>query len=268
QNGAVLVRIDAAEIRARLAQAVAQRDQALRDLERYEELLRKQAVAQREYDSVSTQAEVARQAVREAEAMLAHATITAPFAGVITAKQADAGDLAMPGQGLLTLSDPDSLRLVVDMPEGMVAHIEEGDVLDVLVRETTIQAPVSEIAPTADPMSRTVQVKLDLPEHEALRIGRFVRVQVPIGVRESLRVPTAALLQRGQLDMVFTAEDGHARMRLVRLGRHEGEQISVLAGLSAGDRVLLDPSLLIVDGQPLADGTAAAEAPASGNTSP
>jgi len=250
--GDPLIRIDAKEVQAKLRQAEASRDQAERELARFKQLLSDGAVTQREYENVATQADIAREAVAEATAMLNYTTIAAPFAGVITAKQADAGDLAMPGQPLLTLASPKQLRLQANVPERVIDHLSVGESLQASIEEQAISGTVAEIGPTADPMSRTVLIKVDLEPHPVLRIGRFARLRVPVGERNSIRIPTTALQQRGQLQVVFVANEGQAHMRLVRSGRIDTGQVEILSGLDVGEQILRSPDRNLVDGQALA----------------
>ena len=104
-------------------------------------------------------------AVVEAETLLSYTKVTAPFAGVITRKHADVGDLATPGKPLLDMEDSRALRLEADVPEAIVGKLALGDKLPVRVSalEKELEGVISEIAPAADSGSRTFLVKLDLP---------------------------------------------------------------------------------------------------------
>jgi multidrug efflux pump subunit AcrA (membrane-fusion protein) len=110
---------------------------------------------------------------------------------------------------------------------------------------------VSEIAPNADPGSRTFRVKLDLPPAPGLRPGQFVRLQVPVGESRCLRVPASALVQRGQLEIVFVAANQKAQLRLAKTGRCFGNTVEVLSGLDADDSVVVDGADRLSDGQPV-----------------
>ena len=96
-TGEVLAVIDAREVRARYDQAVAVRQQAEADLKRLTSLLEQKILSQAEFDSAQARARVAIAGVTEAETMLGYTKVSAPFAGVITRKHADVGDLATPG---------------------------------------------------------------------------------------------------------------------------------------------------------------------------
>lgn len=249
--GELLAELDAGEIQARLDQAVASRDQAERDAKRFAKLLDEQAVTRAEAETIESRWRVAQAAVAEAQTMLGYVRITAPFAGVVTRKLADVGDLAMPGRAIAELEDPAGLRLEADVPESLVSHISIGEELPVRIGEAMLAGKISEIAPTADPVSRTLTVKLDLPAGKGFRTGQFGRVRVPASPAASLRVPASALVVRGQMETVFVVTNQRAELRLVKTGRRLGDGIEIISGLSAGDVVVVEGAAALVDGQPL-----------------
>ncbi len=193
--GELLVQLDAREIQAKLDQALAVRQQAESDLKRFTALFEARSLTQAEFDNARARANVARAAVSEAETMLGYTKVTAPFAGVVTRKHADVGDLATPGRPLLEMEDSTVLRLEADVPEAVVGKLKLGDKLPVRIStlETELDGIVSEIAPAADPNSRTFLVKLDLPGTPSLRAGQFGRVAMPVGETSALRVPASAV---------------------------------------------------------------------------
>lgn len=251
--GEVLVRLDSQEIRARLDQAVAMQQQAAGDLKRYTALLERGAATPAEFDAMQARARVAEGAVKEAQTMLGYADVVAPFDGVVTRKLADVGDLAAPGKALLDLEDPAHLQLEADIPEAIIDTIKLDAALPVRVPHVVdeLQGTVGEIAPAADPNSRTFRVKLDLPPTPGLRAGQFARVAVPLAQTTALRVPASALVQRGQLRLVFVVSENHAVLRLVKAGRHIGEEVEIASGLSPGESVVTENAASLVDGQPL-----------------
>jgi membrane fusion protein, multidrug efflux system len=251
--GEVLAVIDAREVQARYDQAVALRQQAEADLKRLTTLFEQKILSQAEFDNAQAKARVAVAGVAEAETMLGYTKVTAPFAGVITRKHADVGDLASPGKALLEMEDSTALRLEADVPEAVVGKLTLGDKLPVRISalEKELEAVVSEIAPAADPGSRTFLVKLDLPSTLGLRAGQFGRVAMPVGETAALRVPAAAVVQRGQMEIVFVVNDGKAQLRLVKTGKRIGSEVEVVSGVSAGEKIVAANAAGLVDGQPL-----------------
>lgn len=251
--GELLAVVDAREVQARYDQAVALRQQADADLKRLTALFEQKILSQAEFDNAQARARVAAAGVTEAETMLGYTKVAAPFAGVITRKHADVGDLALPGKPLLELEDATTLRLEADMPEAVVGRLALGDSLAVRVAalENELEGVVSEIAPAADPGSRTFLVKLDLPPAPGLRTGQFGRVATPVGETTALRVPVSAVVQRGQMEIIFVVSDGKAQLRLVKTGKRLGEEVELVSGVEAGEKIVIEGAARLVDGQPV-----------------
>lgn len=252
-NGQLLAQIDAREIQARLNQALAVREQAQLELKRVQQLVAGGTAAQAELDRAVMQAGVAAGAVQEVETTLGFAKVTAPFTGLITRKLADVGDLAAPGQSLLEMEDPTVLRLEADVPEALIDRIKLGDRLRVHIASLplALEGVVNEMDPVADPGSRTFRVKLDLPPTPGLRSGAFGRVAVTVGETSTLRVPAAALVVRGQMEMVFVITNQAAQLRLVKTGKRIGSEVELVSGVRAGENVVIENAVQLADGQPV-----------------
>jgi multidrug efflux system membrane fusion protein len=246
------------------AAAEAQRDLAVTTLARYQRLLDRKAVAPQEFDQVSAQQKAAaanvERAVAEGQALQAkrkqvlsrievaraevanikiiegYAKITAPFAGVVTAKSVEVGAMANPGGPLLTLEDNRHYWLEIVVPEAQAAGL-------------AVAAPVSEILPSADPVTRTTQVRLDLPASPRLRSGLFGRARIPVGRRRAILVPRGAVVERGQLEGVYAVGPNRiARFRLIRTGQTRSEGVEVLSGLMGGEQIVVSGTDRVTDG--------------------
>lgn len=251
--GELLVQLDAREIQARHDQAQALREEARREFKRREILLQDKLIAQAEFDAADAQLRVAEAAVQEAETLLGYIRVTAPFDGVITSKRADVGDLAAPGRPLVELEDPRTLRLEADVPEALMDRISLGDKLSVRVPaiDAQLEGTVSEIAPVADPNSRTFPVTLDLPPHVGLRSGQFGRLAVPVAEVRAIRVPTRAVIARGQMEIAFVVVDGKAQLRLVKTGKQLKTEVEIVSGLNPGETLVVEAGDQLTDGQPV-----------------
>ena len=194
----LLVEITAGEISARQRQARAQLEQARRNLDRERKLLARNAATPEAVKSLEDTLRIATAAYEEAGTMLEYTRILAPFAGLVTRKMANVGDLATPGKPLLQLENEARLQVITNIPESMIASVRPGDTLPVYVPPAGIQiiGTVAEVAPTADRLSRTAPVKIDVPADPKLRSGQFARLSVPMGKTESLRVPASAVVRR------------------------------------------------------------------------
>ena len=251
--GESLAVIDAREVQARYDQAVAVREQAEADRKRQASLFEQKILSQAEFDGAQAKARVAIAAATEAETMMSYTKVIAPFAGVITRKHADVGDLATPGKPLLDMEDSRALRLEADVPEAVIGRLTLGDKLPVRVTalETELEGVISEIAPAADSGSRTFLVKLDLTAQTGVRAGQFGRVAVPVGETSALRVPASAVVQRGQMEIVFVVSNGKALLRLVKTGKRIRDEVELVSGVSAGEKIVIEGATGLADGQPL-----------------
>jgi RND family efflux transporter MFP subunit len=247
--GELLAQLDAREIQAKLDQALAVSRQTESELKRNETLRARQVITPAEFEAVQSRYQVAAAAAAEAETMLSYTKIIAPFDGVVTRKLADLGDLATPGKPLIELEDPQVLQFEAAVPEAIIDRVALGAKLPVRIMSQEREAVVSEIAPSADPTSRTFAVKLDLPPARELRAGQFGRVEIPVSKTNVLRAAASAVIQRGQLELVFVVANGHAQLRLVKTGKRFGNEIELLSGVSAGEKVVTEGAASLVDGQ-------------------
>jgi RND family efflux transporter MFP subunit len=250
-SGDLLAELDRREFAARAEQARALYDQAARDLERFQKLFKEQAATSQEYDGAVARKAVAEAALAEAEAFLSYTRIVAPFAGRVTKKLTDVGDLALPGRALFTLEEDGALRFVVGLPESKMGEVSVGDSLAVLV--ASLQAPVrgrvEELSPATDPVSRTFVAKISLPSMPGVRPGQFGRLLLAARGDETMFIPRAALVRRGQLDLVYVVgPDRRARLRLVRIGRQMPDKLEILSGLREGEEVVAEGWRDLVDG--------------------
>lgn len=272
----------AAATAARVA-AEAQRELAVATLARYQRLLDWKAVAPQEYDQVaaglkvavanvervaaevealqakreqiSARIEAARAEVSSAQVMQGYARITAPINGVVTTKHVDVGALAAPGTPLLTLEDSRRYWLEVPVPESQAASLRRGQSLPVSIESAalSLNASISEIVPAADPTTRTILVRLELPGTAGLRSGLFGRAWLPVGRRRAIQVPHQAVIERGQLQGMYVVDQGDiARFRLVRTGQARRGMLEILSGLTGGERVILAGVEKVTDGARIA----------------
>lgn len=263
--GQLLARIDDRDAQATLARseaAVAQADAELRNarlnVERNRQLLAQGFISQAAVDVADTQFRSAQAGVQQAQSGRAQAAlargfaaVTAPYAGVVLATHVEAGELATPGRPLVTLYAPGRMRAVVQLPASRSALARAAPAVEVQLPDGSWVAPVVRTElPGTDPVSQTVEWRLDLPAaaSTSLQPGQNVRVRFAGAAAAAapatpgrLTVPAAALLRRGELTAVYAAQDGGFVLKAVRLGAAQGREVEVLAGLKPGERVALDP---------------------------
>lgn len=284
--GAAEAMVRQAEARVRQSEAgvrsaEATRDEAQRDLKRYQDTFKAGAstqqqlqqaearlkttsesveaakeevdAAKRQVDAVKRQVEGLRQQVEEVRAQSDKTTIASPMDAVVVDRLAEPGDLATPGRPLLTLQSATELRFEAPISEGCARRIHVGDEVRVNVEAAgrEMVTRVNEIVPVVDPQSRTFLVRADVPALKDLQPGMFGRLQFTCGLRPILRVPESALLVRGQLEFLFVADGGRARLRLVRSGKRQDGQVEILSGVAEGEAIIVAPPPALTDGDPV-----------------
>ena len=252
--GQVLVRLGTDDIAANRAKAEAAvtasqaaAHEARRQAARMDTLFAQDVVAQAQRDQAhlglaqaESQLALATATLREVETAASYATIQAPFAGAVVARYADPGDVAAPGMPILVLEDLERRDAVLAVPADLAAGLQRGMKLRVAAADgRTAQAPIRAISAGADPMTRTVEVRAELPADWPT--GVSVTGLVPAGMFDGVAIPRSAVIRRGQLTGVKVLTDDGVAVRWIRLGRtvDNDERVQVLSGLEPGDRIVL-----------------------------
>lgn len=253
--GQRLFTIDPLDIEGAVEQArlgLKQAEDALKDAkadyDRYANLHKEEVVTRQQYEKMKLNYEIAvsraaqsKAGLSTAQGQMRYATVTAPFAGVVTQKLANEGDIAAPGNPVLVLENPAKLQVQTAVPEAVFKTLSSGQSIDMEVdgQSARIKGRIVRLSPAADPMAHTYLVKLDI--QTKTKSGAFARVHFPAGQTRSLRIPQGALQNRAGITGVFVLNaQGIAQYRMVRTGTHNNGHIEILAGLKAGDRVVTD----------------------------
>jgi RND family efflux transporter MFP subunit len=269
--GTVLARIDASGIqdayssaRAGVVAARNSADIAARDLARNEKLLAAGAIAERDIEQARRASIAAQAALEDANSRLASAekayrstTVTAPFGGIVSERPVSSGDIVQPGTLLFTVVDPSSMRLEASVPAEQLSEIRVG----VPVTFTVSGYPgrdfvgrIVRVNPTADPTTRQVRIYVSIPNAGRTLVGGlFASGRVSTASRTGLMVPTSALDLRGTAPSVVRVKGGKVEKVPVQIGVNDksSETTEVLAGLSAGDTVLVGAAQGITPGTPV-----------------
>ena len=270
--GQLLLRIDAraadqtaAAGDAQVQAARAALDVARKDFDRQQQLFQKNYISQAALERAesafkSTQAQASAQLAQAGAARTQSGfyLVRAPFAGVVAEVPVSLGDLAMPGRPLLTLYDPAALRVTAAVPQSVATQPVSGLSLRIelpgLPAASAWVTPMRvQLLPTVDPASHTVQLRADLPAAlPGLSPGMFARLwlllpQAPLAAgttppAATLLVPLQAIVRRAEMTGLYVLDSaGKPALRQVRLGRAQGDQVEILSGLMAGERVVSDP---------------------------
>ncbi len=239
--GAPLVSLAAAEYQARLSQAQAQLKQAAADYHRYQRLLKQEAVSPQEFGAMEARYRSARAQAAEAATMSGYTLVKAPAPGVVAERRVAVGDVVQPGLPLVLLYNPAKLQIEGEVNDSYRQQVKLGEMVRVSVPAQKWQAdlPLTEIFPISAPGSRTFKVRTAVIQNPELVPGMFARLELRLPAARGLLIPKEAVRQVGQLSMVEALVEGRATRRQVQLGRQVGDQVEVLAGLQAGDKILL-----------------------------
>lgn len=244
--GQALVRVDSRMAAEQLSASRAELDAARADYERQRQLFDKQYISRAAMERAEARYKALRaQAASAATQNQLHA-IAAPYAGIVAAVPVAVGDMALPGKPLLTLYDPQRLRVAVDVPDSVAQTLraDAAATLEMPAAGTTLTSTSIEILPTRDAAAHTARVRLSLPAESGARPGQFARASLPLhsGAASALLIPRSAIVRRAEFDAVYVvASDGRAQLRQLHLGRARGDDVEVLAGLDAGERIARDP---------------------------
>ena len=255
----VLVELGKSDLEARMGQARAAvdaaraaLDQAQTNYDRIARLREQDSASELEFTTATNELnaakanhEQARSALREAETALEYATIRSPLDGVVIDKAVDVGDMVKPGQTVLRLYD--RLQLVATVRESLATRLQVGQQLPVTLEALDLrcEGTISEIVPEADVLSRAFYVKVTGPCPPGVIPGMFGRLHIPLGKRQELQIPRAAVRRVGQVPWVYrVVGDAQVERAFIQIAREHDDRVAVAAGLSAGDRIVADPSQL------------------------
>ncbi len=298
EQGQVLARLDDTNVQASLHLAEAQLESARKalaetrvrlkeaeqELQRQSDLVKNRIATQADYDhaeaaALALKARIEQQSadVIVAERQLAtwqqqldDTVIRAPFAGIVTSKNAQPGEMISPVSagggftrtGICTIVDMQSLEIEIDVGESYINRVEPGQAAEAVLDaypDWKIPCKVIAIIPTADRQKSTVKVrvgfdKLDpriLPDMSIKVAFREAEANGSTGPAPGVLVPKSAVRQQDGRDIVMVVADARAERRAVTVASQAGEDAVVSAGLTAGERVILDPPAALKDRSPV-----------------
>lgn len=259
RKGDVLAELELTEISAQVEQAAQMAAKAERDLERGERLQADQVISLEMLQNLRTQAAVARAARDAARFNLGYSRITAPRDGVVLRKLAEERELVPPGQPVVVLGSAERGHVVrFALADRDIVKLGIGDAVTARLDAypgQELKGVVSEVSSAADPRSGLfpAQVRLEPSPTVRLASGLVARIRiVPAQQRAEVlaRVPIAAIVEgEGRVASVFVVDGTTARKRSVQVRFLEGEQAAIGSGVRAGERVVTEGALYLVDGE-------------------
>jgi membrane fusion protein, multidrug efflux system len=258
RRGTLLVRLEDAAVRdaylsakSGVRAAESSLDLAKRNADRTERLAQAGAVAQRDLESARVTADNAEGALADAKARLAsaqqqleHTSVRAPFTGIVSERQADAGDVVQVGGELYSIVDPTSLKLEASVPAEQIGRLRAGTAVEFTVHGFTrrFSGKIDRINPVVDPSTRQVKIYVNIPNRDrSLVAGLFAQGRVATDTKRAVAVPVSAIDNRGTSATVHRVKGGRVVEVPVQLGVRDeaAEMIEVSAGVAEGDTLLL-----------------------------
>ncbi|NIF08282.1 efflux RND transporter periplasmic adaptor subunit, partial [Burkholderia sp. Ax-1735] len=259
------------QARADAATAQANYDYAKSTAQRWQDMLKSQSVSQQDTDTKVADMNAKRAMLASAQANVAHLNelvsyeaVSAPFDGVITARNVDVGTLVTAGGTpgspglsgeLFHLEQTGTLRVFVDVPQDSAADVSTGTPVYLTTQQYPGRHFAARVARTAgaiDPVTRTLRVEIDVDNADgALLPGAYAQAHLVVAsAAPALELPVSALLFRPDGVTVATvAANGRTVLKRVQIGRDFGTRVEIVSGLAAGDRVIDNPGDAITAGE-------------------
>ena len=246
QDGAMVMRIDARDAAAAAAAASAQFANSRASYQRQRRLHLQGFISQAALDKAQADLDTADAAYRQAQVTVGHATVRSPLTGVVAQRLGELGEMASPGKPLLLIYDPAELRVTASVPQHRLTQLRASRQARVEFPELgkTVDATAISVLPIADAATHVSPVRIGLPSGIAgLLPGMHARVHFLLGRSGKLAVPRSAIVHRGEVAAVYVRNaQGLPVLRQLRLGEPlDDGTVEVLAGLRAGERLILDP---------------------------
>ena len=262
KKGDPILKQDISSEKTQLASAVAAASLASKNLERAKPLLASKDISQEDFDVFLAEYEQAAAQVKNVQSMIDKRTIVAPFDGYLGITNVDVGQYLRPGDEIVTLQDISSILVNFSLPQRQISKVRVGQSVRVSLdrhADSSVEGTVIAISPEIDARTRNVQLQARVPNSEEfLKPGMFVDVELIVSEGELVNmIPISSVLSAPYGDTVFVITDSEGgdpevkqiRQTFVRLGRSQGDFVSVVEGLKQGDKVVSSGLFKLFNGQ-------------------
>lgn len=240
--GQVLARLDPADLALQAAQAESQLSLARSEAQRYRDLRQRNYVSAAALDAKENALKAAESQAGIARNQSAYATLTAESAGVVAAVLAEPGQVVAAGQPVLRVARDGEREVAIALPESVVGDVKVGDkaMVELWAAGTTLEGRARELAPVADPVTRTFAARVTLLAAPAdIALGQTARVSFAQSESAAMIVPMSALIQQGDRPAVWVvADDSTLNLRPIAVGRYTDTGAVVTGGLKPGERIV------------------------------
>lgn len=245
-KGDILIQFRNKEQQAAFNAAKASFEEAEAEYKRTQDIYSKKLVAKAALDRASARFKSAKARLEQASEALENTIVRAPYSGIVVKRHIEVGELANPGQKLMTGLSLEALRANVALPQDLVNVVREKNKA-IAILKSGERLPVEKItvSPYADTGSHTFQMRADLPRGDfGIYPGMFLKIAIVSGVKQSLLVPASAIARRSEVSAVYVMDNNRRLFfRQVRVGAFfpESNSYEILAGLEENEKVMLDP---------------------------
>ena len=259
KEGQLLIKLEQSALHSQVLQANEQVNvmqarhlEAKKNFERSKDVHRQKLISDAELDkskadfyALLAELSTTKQTLKQAQTTLSYTELRAPMDGRVVDRFAEPGNTAQPGNKLLSIYNPLSLRVEGQVREALALNLTLGQSIEVQLPTVnqTLQARIEEIVPAANTGSRSFLVKASINYQEQLLPGMYARMLIPSGRENVIYLPKNYIAQVGQLSVVWVNESGVAQRRFVRLGKATTNGlVAIISGLQANEQVLLKPN--------------------------
>ena len=258
KEGQLLIKLEQADLQSQVLQAkeqvnviLARHAEAKKNYQRSKEVHSQKLISDVEldkskadFDALSAELSTTKQALKQAKTTLSYTELRAPMDGRVVDRFAEPGNTAQPGNKLLSIYNPLSLRVEGQVREELALNLTQGQTIEVQLPtfDKTLQAQIEEIVPAANTGSRSFLVKASIKYQEQLLPGMYARMLIPAGIEDVIYLPKDRIAKVGQLSVVWVNDDGVAQRRFVRLGKETADGlVAIISGVEANELILLKP---------------------------
>jgi|LGOV01.1.fsa_nt_gb RND family efflux transporter MFP subunit len=245
-KGDILVQFRNKEQMASYNVAKAAFDEAQSEFKRIKDIFSKKLISKTALDKASARFKSAKARLDQADEAMENTVVRAPYSGIVVKRHIELGELAKPGQALMTGLSLEALRANVALPQDLV-HIVRKQNKATAILKSGQRLPIGKItvSPYADESNHTFQMRAELPKGDyAIYPGMFIKIAIVSGVKQSLLIPASAIAMRSEVSAVYVkGNDKKLSFRQVRIGAFipASNSYEILAGLDRNEKIMLDP---------------------------
>lgn len=249
-KGTIIVRLYDKEQQSALNASKARFDEADKEYQRSSDTFKKGLVAKAAVDTAEAKFKSARAVMEQSQEALENTRIRAPYSGIVTKRHVQVGEMARAGVPLISGLSLEKIRAVVELPQSLIYAVRQYKKAWLLVgkdQQTRIAAESLTFSSSADPDSHTFTLKLNLPAGDhGMYPGMSTKAAFMVGEVTRVVMPRQAVVRRSEVTGVYVQTEQGLLFRQIRLGQDvDSVLVEVLAGLAAGDNVVLDPQAAV-----------------------